>query len=450
MTCTRDSGSFRDPAGFVFHQGGQLYRQVNRSYRANYEHLMQSGLYANLTRRGILVAHRETRIPPLDTEGFLVLQPEVVPFISYPYEWSFGQLRAAALVTLEVQKAALKHGMTMKDASAYNIQFRGSKPVFIDTLSFELYQEDQPWVAYRQFCQQFLAPLALMSHTDLRLGLLLKSHLDGIPLDLASKLLPWRTRLQSGLLVHLHLHAGRLHPGPKAERTIAKPGSMSRNAMLGLVHSLLDTVRELKSRSRGGEWVDYYAKRPSYETLTYKDEVVKEMLRMSSPDTVWDLGANTGRYTWIASELGANVIALDADATCAQVIYEDSVAKESSTVLPLVMDLTNPSPSLGSEGTERSSLFQRGPADTVLGLALLHHLAIGNNLPLASIARMFHVMGRYVIVEFVPQDDPMVKKMMVDRNPEGVPEIPLRRLFLRTSLLWILFGLNPRSAASTC
>ena len=135
------------------------------------------------------------------------MQPEIIPFISYAYEWSFSQLQDAALATLAIEKKALEHGMSLKDASAYNIQFRGSRPVLIDTLSFERYREGEPWVAYRQFCQHFLAPLALMSHTDVRLGQLLRVYIDGVPLDLASRLLPGKTKLSLGLATHIHLHA---------------------------------------------------------------------------------------------------------------------------------------------------------------------------------------------------------------------------------------------------
>jgi hypothetical protein len=205
------TASFRDPSGFLFSQGGILYRQINRSYADDYSRLMESGLYERLVKAGLLIPHveldraersderseersRSAVEHSLNAEAFKIIQPERVPFISYPYEWSFSQLKDAALTTLSIHKRALKYNMALKDASAYNIQFVRGKPTLIDTLSFEKYKEGQPWVAYRQFCQQFLAPLALMAYRDVRLSQLLRVHIDGIPLDLASRLLPARTR----------------------------------------------------------------------------------------------------------------------------------------------------------------------------------------------------------------------------------------------------------------
>ena len=204
----RDRASFRDPSGFVFRRGGVLYRQVNPPYREDYDHLMSSGLYEALASDGLLVAHVERpSVPPHEPGAYRILQPDPVPFLSYPYEWCFGALKAAALLTLEIQRRALAHEMVLKDASAYNVQFMGSRPLFIDTLSFARYQPGRPWVAYRQFCEHFLAPLLLISRVDPRLGRMQAVHLDGIPLDLASRLLPGRTWLRLSPLLHVHLHA---------------------------------------------------------------------------------------------------------------------------------------------------------------------------------------------------------------------------------------------------
>ncbi|MEN6436739.1 MAG: SAM-dependent methyltransferase, partial [Anaerolineaceae bacterium] len=193
------SASFRDPSGFLFWSDGILYRQVNVSYQTHYDALMQSGLYAQLIKRGHLVRHEEVDQKPAYPEiAYKVIAPEKVSFISYPYEWSFSELRDAALLTLEVCNLALEKGLVLKDASAYNIQFVDGRPVLIDTLSFEKYQEGAPWVAYRQFCQHFLAPLALMAYTDIRLSQLMRVYIDGIPLDLASKLLPGSTQWKLG------------------------------------------------------------------------------------------------------------------------------------------------------------------------------------------------------------------------------------------------------------
>src|SRR5258708_16283925 len=208
MTIETELGSFRDPSGFVFSRGNTLYRQVEQSYRQEYDTLIECGLYDSLVGAGLLIPHAEENLESgLTNVAYRVLRPERIPFISYPYEWCFSQLQDAALATLQAQTAALKHGMSLKDASAYNIQFRDGKPVLIDTLSFERYTEGFPWTAYRQFCQHFLAPLALMSHTDVRLSQLLRTNIDGVPLDLASRLLPFWTKLDPFLLAHIHLHS---------------------------------------------------------------------------------------------------------------------------------------------------------------------------------------------------------------------------------------------------
>ncbi len=203
-----ETSSFRDPSGFLFRRNEVLYRQVNHFYKEDYDCLMESGLYNALLEAELLIPHEEVDVEPIHPDkSYKVIKPELIRFISYPYEWTFSQLKNAALTTLEIQKIALKFGMTLKDSTAYNIQFKNGKPILIDSLSFEKYQEGQIWKPYRQFCQHFFAPLSLMSHRDIRLNQLLRIYLDGIPLDLASKLLPLKTRTMFSMLAHIHAHA---------------------------------------------------------------------------------------------------------------------------------------------------------------------------------------------------------------------------------------------------
>ncbi|MFH1682121.1 MAG: hypothetical protein ABIH26_15945 [Candidatus Eisenbacteria bacterium] len=257
-------GSFRDPSGFVFRQDGTIYRQVNACYAEDFDHLVASGLYENLTRSGLLIRHREVSIPPPRPEtAHRIIRPEAVPFVSYPYEWCFSQLRDAALAHLEVEGRAISFGMTLKDCSAYNILFIDSRPVLIDTLSFERYREGEPWVAYRQFCQHFLSPLALISRTDVRLGQLLRVHIDGIPLDLASRLLPMRTRLSIPLLLHIHLHASFAKRAAVSRKIARKaPPRLSRGSLESLVHGLQAAVDRLRWRPRDSYWVSYLFRSP--------------------------------------------------------------------------------------------------------------------------------------------------------------------------------------------
>ena len=204
----RDAGSFRDPSGFVFWDGGRPYRQIQQGFAAEWDAFEASPLKERLLASGRLIPYEPVPISRAQGPGaHAVIQPERIEFISYPYEWTFGELRDAALLTLDAQLDAIADGWQLKDASAYNVQFRDARPILIDSLSFEAHEDGAPWVAYRQFCEQFLAPLALMARRDVRLGSLLRADPDGIPLDLASQLLPRRTRLDFGLLSHIHLHA---------------------------------------------------------------------------------------------------------------------------------------------------------------------------------------------------------------------------------------------------
>jgi ribosomal protein L11 methylase PrmA len=409
-------GSFRDPNGFLFHRDGRLYRQVNISYRADYERLMESGLYKSLTDSGLLIPHEETGESGTSADVFKVIAPEVVPFISYPYEWSFSQLRDAALATLTIEKQALGHGMSLKDSSAYNVQFRQCRPVLIDTLSFEEYREGEPWVAYRQFCQHFLAPLALMSHTDVRLGQLMRVHIDGIPLDLASRLLPSKTRLALGLATHIHLHA-------QAQRKYAdkpvKPAGrkMSRMAFLGLIDNLESTTRKLAWKPAGTEWAGYYgATNYTDASLDHKRQIVADYLAKVNPKTVWDLGANTGLFSRIAADRGIPTVAFDIDPAAVELNYLDCRKRNEKNLLPLLADLTNPSPGIGWQNRERQSLIERGPCDTALALALVHHLAIGNNLPFDLIVDFLTGICRALVIEFVPKSDSQVQRLLATRD----------------------------------
>jgi hypothetical protein len=413
----RVPGSFRDPSGFLFYREEALYRQINRCYQDNYDLLNTCGLYAELVNAGLLIPHREVDIFPADpASAYRVIAPEPVRFISYPYEWCFSQLRDAALTTLRIQQIALDHGMSLKDASAYNIQFHRARPVLIDTLSFEKYAEGRPWIGYQQFCRHFLAPLALMSRTDVRLGGLLRNHLDGIPLDLAARLLPARTKLSFPLLTHIHLHA---KSQKKYEGRTVKPaaGKVSRLAMRGLIDNLNHAIKALRWEAEGTEWAEYYED-TNYtpEGFRHKQRLVAEFIAASSPQTVWDLGGNIGIFSRIAAENHIFTVCFDVDPAAVEKNYRQCRTQQRDNLLPLLCDLTNPSPGAGWNTSERAGLIERGPADTVLALALIHHLAISHNVPLAGIAEFLARLGRWVIIEFVPKDDSQVRRLLATRE----------------------------------
>jgi len=411
------AASFRDPSGFLFKHQGTLYRQVNKSYQADYDLLRDSGLYDLLTEKGLLIPHREVSLDLARTDDAVrILEPELVPFISYPYEWCFSQLKDAALATLRIQRLALKKGMTLKDASAYNIQFTGGRPVLIDTLSFTAYQEGSPWVAYRQFCQHFLAPLAIMASRDIRLGALLRSNIDGVPLDLATGLLPWRSRLSPGLLMHIHAHA-RSQKKHESSRSTGKTTKVGKNSLLGILDSLKGAVSRLNWRPGGTEWGEYYDDTNySDSSLQTKKDLVGAMLDRTDSRTVWDVGANNGYFSQVASDRGIFTLAADIDPTAVEQNWRSCRKGARPEMLPLVMDLTNPSPALGWGHRERDSFLDRGPADTVIALALIHHLAISNNVPLDRLAEFFARAGRHLIIEFVPKSDSQVQRLLATRE----------------------------------
>ncbi len=411
------ASSFRDPSGFLYFSENTLYRQVNKTYKDSYVHLIESGLYDSLRKDGFLIPHQEVfEELAYDSDVYKVLKPEPIPFISYPYEWCFSQLKQAALATLDIQRRALSYGMTLKDASAYNIQYYRGAPILIDSLSFEPYMLGHPWVAYRQFCQHFLAPLALMSYCDVRLTQLSKVYLDGVPLDLTSSLLPRKTYFRFGLLSHIHLHAQcqkRQETGQKRDHS----STVNKNAMLGLLDSLQSTIECMKVISEESMWSSYYVDNSySVDAMNEKLVMVGRALDEIQPKTMWDFGSNTGRFSRVAADKGIHVIAFEADPVSSEKHFNACVKKKETMILPLIMDLTNPSSGIGWAHQERESLVERGPVDVLLALALIHHLVIANNVPFFQVAKFFSGLCKTLIIEFVPKNDSQVQRLLVSRE----------------------------------
>lgn len=406
--------SFRDPSGRMFENDGTLFRTVSKEFAPEYELAKTSGLYDALTRDGLLIPHIEIADDGYGVGAHAIVKPERIPFISYPHEWCFGQLKDAALLTLRLEEVALAHDMTLKDGSAYNVQFRAGKPVHIDTLSFERYIEGAPWVAYRQFCQHFLAPLALIAHTDPRLGQLSRIHIDGIPLDLASALLPRRTYFSPLILSHLHLHSRAQRS--YAARTSAPAWRMPKRNRLALIESLRMIVEKLSVKDSKTEWRDYYSDTNySDEAFADKKRQIAEIVERVRPAIVWDLGANDGEFGRIASGRGIPTVAFDVDYMAVEKNY-DAVKRTGEThMLPLVADLTNPTAGFGWASNERMSLVERGPAAMTWALALVHHLVLSHNIPLESIARFLSTISERAVVEFVPQGDSQVRRLLSTR-----------------------------------
>ncbi|UQZ91447.1 SAM-dependent methyltransferase (plasmid) [Deltaproteobacteria bacterium Smac51] len=417
MTVAPHPASFRDPSGFIFEKDRTFYRAVASSYEADYDRLMNSGLYEALTSKGWLIPHEEASASGLELPaGYnLVLKPERIPFISHPYEWSFSQLKEAALLTLDIQAAAMEHGLTLKDASSFNVTWHKGRPVFIDTLSFTVFKEGRPWEAYGQFCSHFLAPLALMSRRDLRLQKLMREYLGGIPLDLASMLLPRRSWLSLGCLLHIHLHA-RSQKKYSASKNKIK-ASLSKKAFGNLITGLRLMVEGFKFPQAVTEWGDYYND-TNYTSAQFQEkrEVISSWIDEMKPNAVCDLGANDGTFSRLAENTASLVVAADIDPVAVELNYRRCRLDNDHVMIPLLQDLTQPSPSLGWELKERADFFSRLDVELGLALALVHHLAIGNNTPLPKVCSMLAKAAPAWIVEFPDKEDSQVQRLLLNRE----------------------------------
>ncbi len=415
----KEESSFRDPSGYIFYEKGEVYRAITGRYQSHYDQLMSSGLHDELVKKGMMVDAREIEFDSeKNPDIYRIIKPQIIPLISYPYEWSFSELKDAALLTLDIQVAAISKGMTLKDASAYNIQFLHGKPIFIDTLSFETYEEGKSWIAYKQFCQHFLAPLALMSYRDVQLGRMMTNYIDGIPLDLCCRLLPFSARFNVGLMLHLYFHAYAQTKYKDNKVKLSKMKmQMSKKSLLDLINGLRIAVRRLNWKPQGTEWVDYTDEGVHKEEyLNSKRQIIAELVVKANPHTVWDLGGNTGNFSRIAAKAAsASVVTFDVDPACVEKNYLKTKTDKEEDIFPLFLDLANPAPAIGWAGEERKSLAQRGPADLVMALAIIHHLCIANNVPFDRLASYFSRLGKKLIIEFVPKGDPKVQFLLTNR-----------------------------------
>jgi hypothetical protein len=385
-------------------EDGLYKRVVTQRGSDDHAFYVACGLHEELVSAGMVLDFQEEPVPVEQRDWARLLVPEQLAFVSYPWEWSFDELKDAALLTLELQKRALAYGLSLKDASAYNVQFRGAKPVFIDTLSFER-NAGGPWIAYEQFCRQFLAPLLMMSYVSPTTNRYLRVDLDGFSLPEVSRLLPVRTWVRSGPLLHVHLHARA------AGRSAGPPSGTDSHAAdpkLHLVDSLRNSVERLPAPTWLSAWTNYYEETRFYtaEAAESKQAAVRELTSELRPAMAFDLGANTGLLAQLLAADGVTCIAFDRDAGCINRLYVEERRRPNSRILPLVMDLANPSPALGFGLNATLSLFDRPPADLVLCLALIHHLHFTERLPLLRIASFLARLGRWLVIEFVPREDP--------------------------------------------
>lgn len=405
----RHPASFRDPSGFIFESDGKYYRQINKSFAENYDLLISSGLYNTLTRPKYLLPHTEIQQCISGAEDcYITILPEQLSFTSYPYEWCFEQLKDAALLTLEIVKIAVEHEMILKDATPFNIQFHNGKPVFIDTLSFEKYDASLPWIAYRQFCELFLFPLWLSHYHKINFQQILTIYPDGISAEIAAKLLPAKSRLSTSIWMHLLLQnlVKKQSAGNKTSY------SFSKKKLLDLITHLVSTIKKLDHTSKT-TWTNYYNEgidEPAY--LDEKKKIINQLLTHVTGKKICDLGANDGVFSFLSAKKGLDVIATDSDEQCINNLYKKIRNDQITNIVPLCIDITNPSAATGFANKERASINERLKADTLMALALIHHLAIGKNIPLQMLAAWFCELAPQLIVEFIPKEDKKTQMLL--------------------------------------
>ena len=407
----RIPASFRDPAGFVYFENGRIFRKINEYGKHDFDEFISSGLADELIHRDLIIPFEIVD----NREDSITILPEYIPFITYPYEWSFSQLRDAAAATLEINRIALDYGFYLKDASAFNLALHKNKMRFIDHTSFTKYIRDTPWCAYKQFCKQFAATLLLMKMVSPECLNLLISNVDGIELDLASKMLPPKSFFNLFSLIHIHCHAAaeRRYSGSVEK---SKHPVLKKQQLLKLMDGLIYEIRHLKSYKSKTAWQDYYENTNySSGSFEHKKSIVDDFCRRNKSDILLDLGANNGEFSGIAAKYFNRVIAADYDAGAVEMLYLKS-QKEIKNLIPVKLDLFNPSPALGLFNRERSSFFERVNADCISGLALIHHLRVTGNWRIEDIARLFAMAKKCALIEFVPLEDSQMQQLLRGRQ----------------------------------
>lgn len=433
-----ETGSFRDREGRVFHHRGGIYRALSKRALAAWDALLQSHFFPRLLEEGKVVGSRRVEfdrqeLAALSPHFQAVLKHERIPFISYPYEWPWSMLRDAALLQLDLLLEALAEDFVLKDATPYNVQWHGVRPVFIDVVSFERWRQGDPWVAYLQFCQLYLYPLLLTARRDVAFQPLLRGSLDGIsPQEIARLLSGW-DRLRPGGFADVWLQS-RLQEqrGPSAEagpaeslRTDLRRAGFKKELIVGNVRRLRKLVAGLRWRRRTSQWAGY-AQDNSYDRTAQaaKEDFVRRVAARRPWPLVWDLGCNTGTFSRLAAEHAETVVALDADHLAVDRLYralqEDSHRGDSAAakIVPLVGNLVDPSPDLGWRLGERRSLAGRGAPDLVLALALIHHVVLTGHVPLPEFVDWLADLGAELVLEWVDRKDVRVTHLL--RNKEDI------------------------------
>jgi ribosomal protein L11 methylase PrmA len=429
-----EPGSFRDRDSRVVISGDAIYRALSPEGTEDWEALSGSPLLDQLTAAGQVIGTREVDSSVLgESQDLLptgvtrVLEHDRVPFVSYPYEWTFGMLQDAAKLQLELGAAAIDNGLTLKDATPYNVQFLGSQPTFIDIGSFEKQTEGEPWIAYRQFCMLYLYPLLFQAHKDIPFHPWMRGSIDGIqPID-AIKVFSLRDRLRRGVFLHASLHARLDRRANKSGPGSAEQNKQTRQVKPGQIKAQLESMNRLVSKLKwkAGEtsWSGYR------QSNTYSDDddrrkqsFVAEVAADRKPRLTWDMGCNDGAYSRIAAEHSERVVAFDFDHATVEALYRSLKQEGNTKILPLVSNLADPSPALGWRGLERKTLVDRGAPDLMLALALIHHVSISANIPIADFLQWARDLGTTLLIEFPKRTDPMVRALLANKHEGANPD----------------------------
>jgi SAM-dependent methyltransferase len=420
-----EPGSFRDREGRVFYREGRIYRALSARALADWQALEGTSFFETASRRGHIVPTRPADLPPekltQSTGNWVaVLEHKRLPFISYPYEWCFGMLRDAALLHLDLMLASLEEDLILKDSSAYNIQWLGAHPQHIDTPSFQRWRPGEAWVGYRQFCQLFLYPLMLTAYRQLPFQPWLRGSIDGITPEDCNNLLTGRDRLRGGVFTHVYLQSKLLAAASKPSSSLRqelKAAGLGKQIITRNVRSLRKLITRLQWKRSSSEWSSYADKHSySEEDEKIKRDFVERAVATRSWGLVWDLGCNTGAYSRIAAENSSFVVAMDGDSLAVERLYRELKIEGNRKILPLVVNLADPSPNLGWDGKERRSLAARADVDLTLCLALVHHMVISANVPLAEFIDWLARLRSHLVIEFVTRDDAMVQRLLLNKD----------------------------------
>lgn len=424
---TFDPGSFRDASARVFHENGRVLRGLSGAAVPAWRAVSSARFFRDGVAAGTIVGTRELTDAPqtVASQGFeVVLEHDRLPFVSYPYEWTFGMLRSAALLQLDLLEQALAEGFVLKDASAFNSQWIGPRPVFVDVSSFEPLEAGEPWAGYRQFCEMFLYPLMLRAYRGVPFQPWLRGRVDGMTPAVFRRLVSLRDWLRPGVFKHGVLQAmlqARTEGRDVDMRSTLRDAGFGRELILANVRGLRRLVRDLRVADVRSEWGDY-ATECSYsaEEIAAKRAFVAEACAERPRPLVFDLGANTGDYSLIVAPRAGYVVSIDADELAVERLGARLRAEGPRNVLPLCINLADPSPGLGWRGRERRDLIGRGRPDLTLCLAVVHHLAITANVPLVEIVRWLRDLGGELVIEFPTREDPMVRRLLRNRK-DGAP-----------------------------